>query len=287
MMKLLGAAKFPLILGNDFAGVVEDVGASVTGWRRCEWVFGCKAASRMGSHAEFVTVPAEQVLRLPEPLTPEEAAAVPYSFVTAYRLIDAGLGWLGADCRKRRVLIHGGMGSVGSLAVRLLSNMGAVVDISDCAPSIEDVVSRGGTEAVDLSTYQQKTLAGKYDAVLNCARFQDEETLFPLLKRGGRYATIVHPLIATIDESGWVLGGLRARAVWRQQADRVRAYGGEGYRWVLFKPDSRAFQALERLAVQGQINPEIASVLNASDAASAHALMSAGKQRGKAVLKMP
>jgi len=287
MMKLLGAAKFPLVLGSDFAGVVDVVGHGLTDWQRGERVFGCKAASRAGTHAEFVTVPAKQVLRLPGSLTPEQAAAVPYSFVTAYRLIDAGLGWLPSDCRARRVLVHGGLGSVGSLAVRLLEQLGAVVDISDRGASTADAASRGALEVVDLSKLAPEMLHGKYDAILNCARFQEEEALFSLLKRDGSYATIVHPLIATIDEFGWIPGGLRARAIWRRQANRLRACGGKSYRWVLFRPDMHAFQMLDRMAGQGLLKPEIARVLHAHEAAAAHAMMAAGGLHGKVVLQMP
>jgi NADPH:quinone reductase-like Zn-dependent oxidoreductase len=286
LMGLLGAAKFPLVLGNDFAGVVDAVGSGVQGWQPGDHVFGCKAASRQGTHAQFVTVAASQVLRLPKSLTPEQAAAIPYSFVTAYRLVVNGLGWSIEDCRNRRILVHGGLGSVGSLAVRLLAYHGAVVDISDRAPSAEDAQSRGAAEAFDLAKTMPSALAARYDAILNCARFQDEDVLFPLLKRGGRYATIVHPLLATLDEHGWIRGALRARALWRQQADRLRASGGDSYRWALFKPDVNALHALEQMAGKGMLKPEIAQLLPARDAVKAHALMAAGGLRGKIVLQM-
>jgi len=286
LMSLLGAAKFPLVLGSDFAGVVDAVGSGVTGWRTGERVFGCKAASREGTHAQFVTVPASQVLRLPASLTLEQAAAIPYSFVTAHRMVSSGLGWSADDCRDRRVLVHGGLGSVGSLAVRLLAEQGAVVDISDQGTTADDAASRGAADALDLSKADANRLAGRYDAVLNCARFQDEQVLFPMLKPGGRYASIVHPLLATLDEHGWIGGALRARALWRQQDKRLRACGGASYRWVLFKPDANAVRALERIAGQGLLKPEVAHLMPVGEAAKAHALMAAGAVRGKIVLQM-
>ena len=286
LMSLLGAAQFPLVLGSDFAGVVDAVGPGIADWQRGDGVYGCKAASRQGTHAQFVTVPVSQVLRLPKSLTQEQAAAIPYSFVTAYRLVTNGLGWSLEECRNRRVLVHGGLGSVGSLAVSLLAFQGAVVDISDRAPSADEAASRGAAEAFDLSGAAANELAGRYDAILNCARFQDEELLFPLLKRGGRYATIVHPLLTTLDEHGWIRGGLRARGLWRRQADRLRASGGDSYRWVLFKPDANAFHALEHMAGQGLLKPEVAQLLPVREAAKAHALMAGGGLRGKLVLQM-
>ena len=287
MLKLLGAAEFPLVLGSDFAGVVDAVGAGVSGWQPGESVFGCKAASRAGTHAEFVCVPAKQVVRLSGTLTPEQAATVPYSFVTACRLVEAGVGGAKEDVRGRRVLIHGGLGSVGSLAASLLACRGSIVDIADRAPSAREANLRGAKEFIDLAKGVPEIAKGRYDAILNCARFQDEEALFPLLKRGGGYATIVHPLIATIDEHGWISGGLHARGVWRRQATRVKGYGGGSYRWVLFKPDSAAFQLLQRMSGLGLLNPEIARVVPVREAADAHALIAAGGVRGKIVLRMP
>ena len=286
VMKVLGASQFPLVLGSDFAGVIDTVGSGVSGWQPGERVFGCKGISRAGTHAEFVTVPAGQVLRLPKTLTPGQAACLPYSFVTAYRLIDKGLGWSAEDCRQRRVLVHGGLGAVGSLAVRLLEDRGAVADISDRDLAANEAVSHGGADLIDLSKTPPGSLAGKYDAIINCARFQEEETLFPLLKRGGRYTTIVHPLISTIDEYGWIRGGLRARSIWRRQSDRVRACGGDSYRWVLFQPDINAFQSLEEMATRSLLKPAIADVLHVPEAAAAHARLAVGGLRGKLVLQM-
>ena len=286
LMGLLGAAKFPLVLGNDFAGVVDAVGAGVQGWQPGDRVFGCKAASREGTHAEFVSVAASQVLRMPASLSLEQAAAIPYSFVTAHRMLSSGLGWSAADCRGRRVLVHGGLGSVGSLAASLLAHHGATVDISDRGTSAADLAKRGAANAVDLAQTAAQELHGRYDAILNCARFQQEESLFPLLARAGRYATIVHPLLATLDEYGWIRGGVRARAVWRQQAERLRASGGGSYRWVLFKPDAKAFEALGQMTRQGLLEPEIGLLRPAREAAQAHALLAAGGLRGKVVLRM-
>lgn len=286
MMKLLGAAEFPMVLGSDFAGVVDAVGSQVSGWKPGDRVFGCKAASRAGTHAQFAVVPVAQVLRLPEGLTMEEAATLPYSFVTAYRLITAGLKWSPADCRKRRFLVHGGLGAVGSMAVRLLTHWGAAVIISDREPRGEDWRGTGAEAAIDLSQARPGRPAGKYDAILNCASFQREESLFPLLKQGGRYATIVHPLIATLDEHGWIKGGMRARSIWRAQADRLRACGGESYRWVLFRPDPQALHTLDSMAKQGLLKSEIARVYNVNEAVEAHRQMALGGLRGKIVLQM-
>lgn len=285
-MQLLGAAKFPMVLGSDFVGVVSMIGPQSTSWQVGQWVFGCKGPSRSGTHAEYATIPAAQVLPLPAALTMEEAATLPYSFVTAYRLITNGLGWKGDACRGRRVLVHGGLGSVGSLAVQLLGNWGAEADISNRSPTSDRWRQLGALDGFDLSVSPREGLIGKYDAILNCAQFQNEEALFPLLRRGGSYATIVHPLIRLIDQLGWLRGGWAARSTWRRQADRVRQGGGGSYRWVLFRPDPEAFASLATMATSGMLKPQVAAEYDVREAAAAHRRMAAGGLQGKIILRM-
>ncbi len=286
-MRVLGAAKFPLILGSDFVGVVDLIGPEANGRQVGEWVYGCKSPARFGTHAEYATVPAAQVMPLPDSLVMEEAAAVPYSFVTAYRLVSAGLGWKGGDCHGRRVLVHGGLGSVGSLATQLLAYWGAEVDISDRTPDAGRWRQLGARNGIDLLRLPRDSVVGKYDAVLNCAQFQNEAALFPLLGREGRYATIVHPLITLIDQYGWVKGGWVARSMWRAQARLVRQAGGGSYRWVLFRPEGEAFRILSAMAEQAILRPQVGRKFSACDAVQAHESMAAGGLQGKIILQMP
>lgn len=286
MMTLLGAAKFPLVLGNDFVGVVSMIGPGSSGFKVGQWVFGCKGASRFGTHAEFATIPAVQVLPLPGTLTIDEAAALPYSFVTAYRLITAGIGWKPADCRGRQVLVHGGLGAVGSLAVSLLNFWGAIVDVSHRSASPEKWRQLGAADAFNISASPKTRLVGKYDAIVNCAQFQNEEALFPLLRPGGAYATIVHPLINLIDQHGWIKGALAARSTWRKQAGQVRAKGGNRYRWVLFRPEHAAFTTLSAMAALSLLKPTIAGVYDVQEAEQAHRQLAGGGGQGKVILRM-
>lgn len=285
-MKLLGAAKFPLVLGSDFVGVVEMIGPAVSNLQTGQWIFGCKSVSSCGTHAEYATLPVAQALPLPDVLSKEEAATLPYSFVTAYRLITAGLGWKPADCPGRRAMVHGGLGAVGSLAACMLAYWGAEVDISDHSPPQDSWRQVGAVNGFDLSAEPQEGLIGKYDAILNCAQFQNEETLFPFLRRQGSYATIVHPLIGLIDQLGWLRGGWAARTTWQRQADSVRQSGGGSYRWVLFRPDPEAFARLATMAASGILKPRVAAEYDVREAAAAHRRMAAGGLQGKIILRM-
>ncbi|WP_231646202.1 alcohol dehydrogenase catalytic domain-containing protein [Mycolicibacterium mengxianglii] len=115
----------PAVLGIDMAGVVEEVGSEVDRFRVGDEVFGMigGVGGLPGSLAEFAAVDARLIARKPDALTMEQAAALPLGFITSWEgLVDrANVG------PGQQVLIHGGAGGVGYLAVQLALARGAQV----------------------------------------------------------------------------------------------------------------------------------------------------------------
>jgi NADPH:quinone reductase-like Zn-dependent oxidoreductase len=203
-------------------------------------VFGCKGASRFGSHAQYTTVPADQLLATPSDIRDEEAASLPYAFVTAYRLLTDGLESRPESFFGKSVLVHGGAGAVGSMAVRMLRRWGAEVTISGRHADEQCAVALGACGALDLTATRARHDAARFDAIINCASFDDEPALVPLLGHDAKgLATIVHPLISTLDAHGWVRGAIAARRIWNKRAAAVRAAGAKRYRWVMFNQRRR------------------------------------------------
>lgn len=114
----------PAILGMDFAGTVEAVGEDVEGYAVGDQVYGCAGglADLPGSLAEFIVADANLIALKPKNLSMREAAALPLVAITAYEgLIRAGV------TVGQKVLIHGGSGGVGHVALQLAKHMGAEV----------------------------------------------------------------------------------------------------------------------------------------------------------------
>jgi NADPH2:quinone reductase len=122
-----GHAKQPLpaVLGMDLAGVVEEVGEGVTGFRAGDEVYGMATGigGLQGSLAEFAAVDAELMAKKPTNLSMRAAAAIPLSFITAWEgLVDR------AGVREgQRVLVHAGAGGVGHVVVQIAKARGAEV----------------------------------------------------------------------------------------------------------------------------------------------------------------
>jgi len=114
----------PAVLGMDFAGTVEAVGEGLTHFNVGDEVYGCAGglADLQGTLAEYILADAKLVAHKPNALTMREAAALPLVGITAYEgLIRAGVG------KGQKVLVHGGAGGVGHVAVQLAKHFGAEV----------------------------------------------------------------------------------------------------------------------------------------------------------------
>lgn len=122
----------PAVLGMDFAGTVEAVGDGVTGFIVGDEVYGCAGglADLQGTLAELMLADVKLIAHKPKTLSMREAAALPLVGITAYEgLLRAGVK------PGQKVLVHGGSGGVGHVAIQLAKHLGA------------DVYSTGGGDA--------------------------------------------------------------------------------------------------------------------------------------------
>ncbi|MBI5341549.1 MAG: zinc-dependent alcohol dehydrogenase family protein [Mycolicibacterium rufum] len=139
----------PAILGIDMAGVVEAVGEQVHQFQVGDEVFGMTGGvgGIAGSLAELAAVDARLIARKPEALSMEQAAAIPLGFVTSWEgLVDRADVTAG-----EQVLIHGGAGGVGFLAVQLALARGAHV-FATGGPASQQVIRQVGATAIDYTT---------------------------------------------------------------------------------------------------------------------------------------
>lgn len=114
----------PALLGMDFAGIVEEVGEGVTEYQVGDEVYGCAGglADLPGTLAEYIVADANLVALKPKNLNMEQSAALPLVAITAYEgLQRAGIS------KDQKVLVHGGSGGVGHVALQLAKHFGADV----------------------------------------------------------------------------------------------------------------------------------------------------------------
>ena len=178
--------ELPYIPGTDFSGIVSSVGERVTQLKPGDPVFGRSTPTAGGAFARQLIIAATELCLIPASMSFEQAAALPTSFGTAQQaLFEVGQLKPG-----QRVLIHGGAGGVGSMAVQLAHLAGAYVIATASARNIERVKSLGADEAIDYRTEDFTTLRD-IDLVLDTVGGPTLESSWSVLGKGGRIATLV------------------------------------------------------------------------------------------------
>jgi NADPH:quinone reductase-like Zn-dependent oxidoreductase len=178
------------ILGNEFAGQVEAVGAAVTAFEPGDRVFGWRS-DRYGAHAEYLAMPANGSLAtIPAGLTYEEAAPSTEGAHYALSLLrTAGIG------RGHDVLVNGATGAIGSAAVQLLAHLGATVTAVCDTANLELVRGLGAGRVIDYTAEDFTRDGQTYDVVLDAVGKSSFGRCRRLLRPGGSYlSTDLGPL---------------------------------------------------------------------------------------------
>jgi NADPH:quinone reductase-like Zn-dependent oxidoreductase len=182
--------RFPVVLGKDFAGVVDAVGAGVTGFAPGDRVFGVVTKPYLGDGAfgEFVTVPAEIGLaRLPDGVDFRTAGALGLAGTAAWMAVAAA-----ALAPGQTVLVAGATGGVGSLAVQLAAQAGArVIATAHGDEEQRFVTGLGAAEVVDYTQdVAAQVRAAHPDGVDAALHFAGDPGAAVLVVRaGGRLAS--------------------------------------------------------------------------------------------------
>ena len=178
---------FPIILGWDAAGIVDEVGEKVTDFKAGDRVFARPETTNRGTYAEYTAVDQHLLARIPDNISFEEAACVPLAGLTAWQcLFDFG------NIKKgEKVLIHAGAGGVGTFAVQLAKEAGAYVATTAGTHNVEFLESLGADEVIDYKKQDFEKVLKDYDFVLDSMGGEIQKKSFTVLKEGGRLASIV------------------------------------------------------------------------------------------------
>ena len=247
LLGLKGAGRFPLVVGNDIAGVVEEVGADVLRFAKGQQVFGIVATGKNGgAHASHVLASENNLVTAPAGSDLQMLATLPYSFTTMWLAVQS-TGLRADNAASKRVLISGASGALGRLALALLSGWQSNVT-AICNPGRrDDGLALGARVAVERGTPAVAALAPEFDAVLNFGAWESDPMLVAKLGlRALGYATTVHPLMASVDRHGWLGGAAMSLRAFKTMKSAVRARSASAnYGWTLFKPDRAALDALD------------------------------------------
>ncbi|WP_328469266.1 NADP-dependent oxidoreductase [Streptomyces sp. NBC_00448] len=262
----LRAGEFPLIgrppfvLGWDISGVVQDAPQT---WRLRpgDEVFGMPRFPLAASaYAEVVAAPALHLARKPTSLSHVEASALPVVGLTAWQ----GLVDLGDVTEGDRVLVHGGGGGVGHVAIQIAKALGAYVIATAGGSKRAFVEGLGADEVIDYTAVDFSEAVRDVDVVLDTVGGDTAERSLDVLRPGGHLVT----------------------AVAEEDAALAAAYEAAGLRFsgIAVDPDPIALRGLVALVEQGRLRVHVQETFPFERVADAHRLLDGGHLQGKLVL---
>jgi NADPH:quinone reductase-like Zn-dependent oxidoreductase len=273
------APKPPCVLGYEVAGEVESVGEGVDDAKPGDRVV---AGVRFGGQAELVTVPADQVLPLPDRLSFEQGAAVPVNYVTAW----AALVRFGALLPGERVLIHAAAGGVGIAATQIAKRYGAEV-YGTASPAKHGAIRGFGVDHA--LEYGPRGLP-PMDIVLDAIGGASFRASYDALRPGGRLVAFGASAVMSGEKRN-LLAAVRAALrmprfnLISQMSDSKAVIGLNMLRlWDSYGTLAPFTGALRELLDDGTIQPVVAEAFPFAQAAEAHRYLSERRNIGKVVL---
>ena len=255
MFDAVAPLKFPQVLGYDVAGTVDELGAGVTGFAHGEHVFAMLNMLERGAYAEYVLVPAEDVVPIPAGLDFATAASIPTGGLTDLQMIEE----YAKPNPGSRVLITGATGSVGRFAMLAAKRRGAHITAAIRESQLQEAQILGAAETLVLGA--EDWHGPDFEFVIDTVGGSSVAKLCRHLSANGSIFTAA---TTPIDSNG-----LASAPV-----------------FVVVHNNAAQLRTLAAAVAAGEVQAPVAKRLPLERAAEAHQLVEAGGHRGKIILEL-
>ena len=252
--------QLPAVLGKDVSGVIALTGKNVQEFKVGDAVFGCVDKT----YAEYVAASPELIVKKPENITFEDAAAVSLAALTAWQAIHEHLKIRAGQ----HVLVQSAAGGVGHLAVQFARIAGAVVSGTASGRNIGFIKSLGVDQAIDYKQEQFETVVKDLDAVLDTMGGEILYRSIQCVKPGG---TVVCLPSSTKDDP---------------KALQYAKERGVSLIWFMMEPKKEHLQKISDLLAAGSLKVTVEKVLPMESIVQAHEEIEAHGLRGKMVIRI-
>lgn len=253
--------QFPFTIGGDLSGVVTAVGEEVNNFKIGDEVFGqsYNFGGSSGSMAQFAAANIDSIAQKPANIDHNQAASLPLVGSSAIQALEDHMNLQSGQ----KILIHGGAGGIGSIAIQLAKHLGAYVATTASAKDIDFVKGLGADKVIDYTQEKFEEKLSGFDAVYDTVDGDTTERSFKVLKKRG----ILVSMLGKPSEELAVEYGVTVV--------------GQGT-----KTDSEHLTKLAQLIEQGAIKPQVDKIFPFEQSRAAFEYAENNHPRGKVVIKI-
>ncbi|PFF08119.1 NADPH:quinone reductase [Bacillus cereus] len=282
-VKMLLKYEMPLILGNDFSGVITKVGSKVTRFKVGDEIYARPRKNKIGTFAEYIAIHEDDIALKPKNLSFEEAASIPLVGLTSYQALHDIMQLQ----KGQKILIHAGSGGVGTFAIQLAKIMGATVTTTASEAGANLVKSLGADEIINYKTEKFEDMLTNYDAVFDTIGGTTLEKSFNIIKSGGNIVSVSGMPNARFGKefgSGFFKTLLFSLA--SKKLTALEKKHNARYSFLFMKPSGDQLRTIANYIEAGKIKPVIDRVFPFEDAQKAMEYSEAGRAKGKIIVKI-
>ncbi|PGW31289.1 NADPH:quinone reductase [Bacillus cereus] len=282
-VKMLLKYEMPLILGNDFSGVIIKVGSKVTRFKVGDEIYARPRKNKIGTFAEYIAIHEDDIALKPKNLSFEEAASIPLVGLTSYQALHDIMQLE----KGQKILIHAGSGGVGTFAIQLAKIMGATVTTTASEAGADLVKSLGADEIINYKTEKFEEILKDYDAVFDTIGGTTLEKSFNIIKSGGNIVSVSGMPNARFGKefgSGFFKTFLFSLA--SKKLTALEKKHNAQYSFLFMKPSGDQLRTIANYIEAGNIKPAIDRVFPFEDAQKAMEYSEAGRAKGKIIVKI-
>ena len=282
-VKLIVPYKLPLIMGNEFAGIVEKAGASVTKFKAGDRVYGRMPLAKIGAFAEYAAVAENALAIIPDYLSFDEAATVPLTALTAMQAFEIMKPKSGET-----IFISGGTGSLGAMAIPIAKSLGLTVYTNGSADNEERVKELGADRFIDYKKENYAEVLKDVDYVLDTLGDRELPNEFKVLKRGGSLVSLrglpngrfaKRAGLSFIKQLLFKLAG--------SKYDKMAAAKNQTYDFLFVHEDGGQLEEIGKIFnAENPLETSIDTIYTLAQVNEALDKVKQGKSKGKTILKL-
>ncbi|MFR0557951.1 oxidoreductase [Pseudoscardovia radai] len=280
-VKLITPYKMPLVMGNEFAGIVEKTGRNVTRFTAGDRVYGRMPLKKIGAFAQYAAVEESALAVIPEYLSYKQAATVPLTALTAMQAFEVMHVTAGES-----VFISGGTGSLGAMAIPVAKSLGLHVYTNGSGSNEERVRQLGAERFIDYKKENYVDVLSDVDHVLDTLGDRELPNEFTVLKEGGSLVSLRGmPNGRFAKRSGMPAWKRLLFSIAGRKYDRMAAAKGQTYDFLFVHEDGRQLEEIGRLFdADHPLETSIDTVYALEQINEALAKVKHGKSRGKTII---